>query len=90
MVSAYNQGHNMMCDMWYGMCDMWYRMCDMWYGMCDMWYEIRVTANLRTMHKIAVHAGAKGSGWELRHLAGLPGGGGIFRLCHTLVRVNTV
>jgi len=35
-------------------------------------------------------AGTKGSGWELRHLAGSPGGGGVIRLCHTLVRVNTV
>jgi hypothetical protein len=35
-------------------------------------------------------AGTKGSGWELRNLAGSPGGGGVFRLCHTLVRVNTV
>ena len=31
-----------------------------------------------------------GSRWELRHLAGSPGGGGsVFRLCHTLIRVNT-
>jgi len=35
-------------------------------------------------------AGTKGSGWELHHLAGSPGGGGVIRLCHTLVRVNTV
>jgi len=34
--------------------------------------------------------GTMGSRWELRHLAGSPGGGGVFRLCHTLVRVNTV
>ena len=35
-------------------------------------------------------SGTKGSGWELRHLAGSPGGGGVIRPCHTLVRVNTV
>jgi len=35
-------------------------------------------------------AGTEGSGWELRHLAGSPGGGGVIRLCHTLARVNTV
>jgi len=35
-------------------------------------------------------AGTKGSGGELRHLAGSPGGGGDIRSCHTLVRVNTV
>jgi hypothetical protein len=35
-------------------------------------------------------AGMKGSGGELRHLAGSPGGGGGIRSCHTLVRVNTV
>jgi hypothetical protein len=29
-------------------------------------------------------------GGELRHLAGSPGGGGVIRSCHTLVRVNTV
>jgi hypothetical protein len=34
--------------------------------------------------------GTMGSRWELHHLAGLPGGGGVFRLCHTLVGVNTV
>jgi len=35
--------------------------------------------------------GTMGSRWELRHLAGSPGGGGgVFRLCHTLIRVNTV
>jgi hypothetical protein len=34
--------------------------------------------------------GTKGSGGELRHLAGSPGGGGDIRSCHTLVRVNTV
>jgi len=37
-----------------------------------------------------IPAGTKGSGWELRHLAGSPGGGGGSGLCHTLVRVNTV
>ena len=32
-----------------------------------------------------------GSRWELRHLTGSPGGGGgVSRLCHTLIRVNTV
>ena len=32
-----------------------------------------------------------GSRWELRHLAGSAGGGGgVSRLCHTLIRVNTV
>jgi len=35
-------------------------------------------------------AGMKGSGGELRHLTGSPGGGGGIRSCHTLVRVNTV
>jgi len=35
-------------------------------------------------------SGDEGSGWEFRHLAGSPGGGGVIRLCHTLVRVNTV
>ena len=35
-------------------------------------------------------AGTKGSGGKLRHLAGSPGGGGVIRSCHTLVRVNTV
>jgi len=35
-------------------------------------------------------AGMKGSGGELRHLAGSPGGGGGIRSCHTLVRVHTV
>jgi len=35
-------------------------------------------------------AGTKGSGGELRHLAGSPGGRGDIRSCHTLVRVNTV
>jgi len=35
-------------------------------------------------------AGMKGSGGELRHLAGSPGGEGGIRSCHTLVRVNTV
>ena len=35
--------------------------------------------------------GAMGSRWELRHIAGSPGGGGVVsRLCHTLNRVNTV
>jgi hypothetical protein len=35
--------------------------------------------------------GTMGSRWELRHLTGLPGGGGVVsRLCHTLIRVNTV
>jgi len=34
--------------------------------------------------------GTMGSRWELRHLAGSPGGGGVVRLCHTLIRVNTV
>jgi len=35
--------------------------------------------------------GTMGSRWELRHLAGSPGGGGgVSRLCHTLIRVNTV
>jgi len=35
--------------------------------------------------------GTMGSRWELRHLAGSPGGGGgVFKLCHTLIRVNTV
>ena len=35
--------------------------------------------------------GTVGSRWELRHLAGSPGGGGgVFKLCHTLIRVNTV
>jgi len=30
-----------------------------------------------------------GSRWELRHLTGSPGGGGVVsRLCHTLIRVN--
>jgi hypothetical protein len=32
-----------------------------------------------------------GSRWELRHLTGpLGGGGGVSRLCRTLIRVNTV
>jgi len=35
-------------------------------------------------------AGTKGSGGELRHLAGSPGGRGVIRSCPTLVRVNTV
>jgi hypothetical protein len=35
-------------------------------------------------------AGMKGSGGELRHLAGSPGGGGDFGSCHTLIRVHTV
>jgi len=35
--------------------------------------------------------GTMGSRWELRHLIGPPGGGGVVsRLCHTLIRVNTV
>jgi hypothetical protein len=34
--------------------------------------------------------GTMGSRWELRHLAGSPGGEGVSRLCHTLIRVNTV
>jgi hypothetical protein len=35
--------------------------------------------------------GTMGSRWELRHLAGSPGGGrDVYRLCHTLIRVNTV
>jgi len=38
-----------------------------------------------------LNKGTMGSRWELRHLAGSPGGGGgVFRLCHTLIRVNTV
>ena len=32
----------------------------------------------------------KGSGGELRHLAGSPGGGGDIGSCHTLIRVHTV
>ena len=39
---------------------------------------------------VQLSAGTKGSGGELRHLAGSLGGGGIIRSCHTLVRVNTV
>jgi len=35
-------------------------------------------------------AGMKGSGGELRHLAGYPGGRGDIRSCHTLIRVHTV
>jgi len=32
-----------------------------------------------------------GSRWELRHLTGSHGGGGgVSRLCHSLIRVNTV
>jgi len=35
--------------------------------------------------------GTMGSRWELCHLTGLPGGGGVvYRLCQTLIRVNTV
>jgi hypothetical protein len=35
--------------------------------------------------------GTMGSRWELCHLTGSPGGGGgVSRLCHTLIRVNTV
>ena len=34
--------------------------------------------------------GRRVAGGELRHLAGSPGGGGVIRSCHTLVRVNTV
>jgi hypothetical protein len=30
------------------------------------------------------------AGWELRHLAGSPGGGGGIRSCHSLIRVHTV
>jgi len=35
-------------------------------------------------------AGMKGSGGVLRHLAGLPGGGGEISSCHTILRVHTV
>jgi len=35
--------------------------------------------------------GTMWSQWELRHLAGSPGGGvGVFRFCHTLISVKTV
>ena len=34
--------------------------------------------------------GMKGSGGELRHLSGLPRGGGDIGFCHTLIRVHTV
>jgi len=44
-------------------------------------------AHIETVTK---HARREGSGGELRHLAGSPGGGGGIRSCHTLVRVNTV
>ena len=34
--------------------------------------------------------GQRVAGGELRHLIGLPGGGGDMGLCHTLIRVHTV
>jgi len=37
-----------------------------------------------------VSKGTMGSRWELRHLAGSPGGGGDIGSCHTLIRVHTV
>ena len=37
-----------------------------------------------------VSKGTMSSRWELRHLAGSPGGGGDIGSCHTLIRVHTV
>ena len=37
-----------------------------------------------------VWRGQRVAGGELRHLTGLPGGGGDMGLCHTLIRVHTV
>ena len=54
-------------------------------------YKLRdYSGSQNTRSKTNTHEGTMGSGWELRHLVGSPGGGGVFRLCHTLVRVNTV
>jgi len=47
--------------------------------------------NLLPSFDFPLSKGTMGSRWELGHLPGSPGGGGdVYRLCHTLIRVNTV
>jgi hypothetical protein len=45
----------------------------------------------QSLHDFSSVRGDVCSRWELSLLASLPGGGGVvFRLCHTLIAVNTV